>query len=940
MKARKYRNKNSVSKKTKLSQAVQQILLGMALSSSAYALQAQELNENGSAEKDDIEVIAVSGSYVKSLEKAVEIKRSNISFSDSIVATDIADFPEQNLAEALQRMPGVTIERNKGLGSRVNVRSLPTEFTHVSINGLATASGSGGRDVEFDIFASEIIQSVTVKKSPTAADEEGGIAGSVLISTARPFDYDETQLVASVEAAHNSISEEVDPKFSFLASDTFGDWGALVSFSHSERTNRTDSNSGIDFRPLSRWTEKSGDSQWQSDQTLAVLERDTGVVIDDPLDSDETGRVVFMNKVGDRAYLNEQEKWGATASIQYKPSNDFSLTLDAMLGGYDNTEDEYDAAAYSASSVSALERIHEYDDTTFSEYGMVVLSDVSYAATQHEFLSKENVHETDYSQVSLSLDWQLGEWTVTGLLGYSGAEKTSDRTNLKHTAYAPSRTRYTSTGGETIPSDNPDTIDMYNSPGSYLFDFYNVDLEEITDDKYAAQFDFSRGVFWDAFPALAKVQFGARYTDKSKERNLGNVQVKGPTAGDSSWSGERTLEDSELTLISDLVPGGAYLPEVEGKGGWSQVSNGYARNEFRYDGFNVPFQDNQFYRVDEEVLSIYAMADFEFNVGQFPVSLNAGVRAVDTSVLSFGYHQVQLPDGSTGYTDEPVSKKGSYTDVLPSLNMVVELSDSVLLRAAASETFIRPALGDIAYKRTVSVNEFKYRDGNPDLKPTYADQWELGVEWYLDNGGILAASYFDKTVEGVVRESLTGVVKDVTKYNDNGTLDGVYDFDVYQKVNDEGSYDVSGIELIAQFPLKALHSSLEGFGINSNYTKLDNSLTGSSDLGIPTPPPGLAETTYNFTAYYENNSFDARVSYNYKDEYVERVERSMYPVYRDDYGQVDISLGYKINDSIKVVVEGINITDEATKGYTMDPKFPTMYEFSGRRVSLGIRGSI
>lgn len=272
--------------------------------------------------------------------------------------------------------------------------------------------------------------------------------------------------------------------------------------------------------------------------------------------------------------------------------------------------------------------------------------------------------------------------------------------------------------------------------------------------------------------------------------------------------------------------------------------------------------------------------------------------------------------------------------------MVVELSDSVLLRAAASETFIRPALGDIAYKRTVSVNEFKYFDGNPDLEPTYADQWELGVEWYLDNGGILAASYFDKTIEGVVRESLTGVVKDVTKYNDNGTLDGVYDFDVYQKVNDEGSYDVSGIELIAQFPLKALHSSLEGFGINSNYTKLDNSLTGSSDLGIPTPPPGLAETTYNFTAYYENNSFDARVSYNYKDEYVERVERSMYPVYRDDYGQVDVSLGYKINDSIKIVVEGINVTDEATKGYTMDPKFPTMYEFSGRRISLGIRGSI
>ena len=141
------------------------------------------------AEAAVVDEIVVTGSYRRSLEEAVDIKRKTVGFSDSIVATDVANFPEQNLAEALQRIPGVTIERNKGLGQRVNVRGLPSEFTFVSINGLATASGSGGRDVEFDIFASEIIQQVTVQKSPRAADEEGGIAGSVNISTARPFDY-------------------------------------------------------------------------------------------------------------------------------------------------------------------------------------------------------------------------------------------------------------------------------------------------------------------------------------------------------------------------------------------------------------------------------------------------------------------------------------------------------------------------------------------------------------------------------------------------------------------------------------------------------------------------------------------------------------------------------------------------------------------------------
>jgi iron complex outermembrane receptor protein len=917
------------SNKSQLSETIARIIIGATLVTIPLHSMAQGA--------DLLEEVVVTGSYAKSLEKAIDIKRNAIGFSDSIVATDIADFPEQNLAEALQRMPGVTIERNKGLGSKVNVRSLPSDFTYVSINNLSTASGSGGRDVEFDIFASEIIQSVTVKKSPTAADEEGGIAGSVLMTTARPFDYNDAKFVVSAEGAHNSISEEIDPKVSLLASNTFGDFGALVSLSMAERSNRTDSNSGINFRPLSRWTEKTGSSKWQADQTIDVLERDTGVVITNPMDKEQTNRVVFHDKIGNRAYLNEQDKWGATTAFQYKPSSTFGLTFDAMLGGYDNTEDEYDAAAYTASSISALETVHGYDNTTLAKHGIVVLTDVSYANTQHELLSKENVHKTDYTQYSLNMDWEIGGWIVEGLAGYSGAEKTSDTSNLKHVAYAPSRSRYTNNGGETLVSANPKSIDMYNSPEKYLFDSYEVNLEEIQDDKYAAQLDFIKPMELNFLPALDQVQFGARYTDKSKERDRGTNTVRGPSKDSTAWRNVRTLQDSELTLVSDLVPGGKYLSQASNSPQWSQISNSYARDTFRYDGFNVDFADSEYYRVDEEVLSLYAMSDFKFDIANKPVMINAGVRSVDTTVLSFGYHQIQNSNGSTGYTPAPISKEGNYSDVLPSVNASMELTESLLLRAGASQTLMRPALGDIAYKRTVSISEFKYRDGNPDLKPTYADQWELGLEWYVGEGALFAASYFEKKIEGVVRESLTGIVKDVTKYNANGTIDGVYDFEIYQKVNADGAYDVSGVELIAQFPLSMLHESLEGFGINANFTMLDNSLTGESDLGIPTPPEGLADETYNLTAYYENEKFDARISYNYKDKYVESIASDMYPVYRDAYGQTDLSLGYQVIDNIKVVLEGINITDEETSAYTIDPAFPTMYEFSGRRISLGVR---
>lgn len=895
------------------------------------ALATPEPSASTAPEAQQLESVVVMGSYSRSLEQAVDIKRANIGFSDSIVATDVADFPEQNLAEALQRMPGVTIERNKGLGSKVSVRGLPSEYTHVSINDLATASGSGGRDVEFDIFASEIIQQVTVQKSPTAADEEGGIAGSVQISTARPFDYSGRKLVLSAEGAHNSISEETDPKFSFLASDTWGDWGALVSFSHAERTNRTDSTSGINFRPMSRFLGASGTRGAQAE---AVIERDTGRIITNRANTAESNLIVFQDKVGDRAYLNDQEKWGATASLQYRPSSNFSLTFDAMLGGYDTTEDEYDAAAYSASSRSTLETIHEYDDTTLADHGILVLRDVSYTATQHEFLSKERINETDFSQYSLAMDWKGDGWDVDAMLGYSGAEKTSDFANLKHVAYAPSRTRWTGRSGETIPSASSAGFDMYNSPSRYLFEAYETTLERIDDDKYAAQLDFSKALDLAFLPALRTVQVGARYTDKSKERDYGELKITGPGPGNTSWVNTRTLADSPLQRISDIVPGGAY--GMKGLD-WQQVSNDYARSFFRYPGFVTPFDDGQYYRVDEDVASVYAMADFAFDLGRVPVAVNAGARYVDTSVLSFGYHPVQNPDGTTGYTDTPVSKKGSYKDVLPSLNLTAELSHDLLLRAAASETLIRPALTDVAYKRTASWSSFRFTDGNPDLQPTYAKQWEIGLEKYLANGGLLAASYFHKKIDGVVVNSLTGVVQDVAVYNANGTLNGYYDFDVYQPVNASGSYDVDGIELIAQVPLDALHSALEGFGINANYTMLDSSLAGASDLGIRTPMPGLAEKTYNVTVYYENDRFDARLSYNHKDEYVESIGYNMYPIWRDAYGQLDVSIGYRLTDHIKLSLKGINMTDEETSGYTMDPSFPTMYEKSGRRISLGLR---
>lgn len=881
----------------------------------------------------DTETVVVSG-YRQSLEKAADIKRETIGFSDSIIATDIADFPEQNLAEALQRLPGITIERTRGLGTRAAVRGLPTEFTQVTINNLATASGSGGRAVDFDMFASELMQRITVHKSPTAADEEGGIAGSIAIRTARPFDFKGLKLVGSAEGAYNSISEAIDPKYSALASNTWGAWGVLVSASMGDRTNRTDSNSGINFRPMFRFLEASSP---RNTQAAAVLARDAGVVVKNMKDRNETGRIIFQDKAGDRIYLDKQHKWGVSTALQYKPSDNFSVSFDALFGGYKPHQDTYDAAAYSASSKSTLQTIHAFDDKTLSEYGMVVLRDVSYTATQHEFLSTEYVNKSDYRQFSLDADWQTGAWKISALAGYSGANSSHDYANTKHVAYKPTRTRWTEKGGETIASADPKTFDMYNSPSSYLFEAYETTYEEVADDKYAAQLQVNRAFSLDFLPALSSVDLGMRYTNTAKERTYGEEKIQGPTRGSTAWLNVRTLADSELVKASDIVGGGAYsVRDIS----WAQIPNDYARATFRPAGFTTPFQPDGYYKVQEEIYSIYGMVNFDFHVASVPVSVNAGGRYIDTNVVSAGYHQVQNANGSTGYTSAPISSEGRYQEFLPSFNAHADLWDGLVLRAAASQTLMRPALTDLAYKRTASWNSFRFTDGNPGLKPTYADQWEVGLEKYFDNGALISGSYFFKRIAGVVRSALTGTVKNVTKYNANGTVDGVYDFDVYQPVNADGSYDVNGFELAAVVPFGMLHPWLEGFGINANYTLLDSSLTGQSIINIPTPPVGLAKNTFNLTLYYENGPFEARASYNYKDRYVENIGYEMYPIYRSAYGQLDISASYRIGEHFQIELKGINMSDAPTKGYTIDPSYPTMYEFSGRRISLGVRAEL
>jgi iron complex outermembrane recepter protein len=733
------------------------------------------------------EVVVSASSYRESLKKAIDMKRDGVGFSDSIVATDIADFPDQNLAEALQRIPGVAIDRNRGLGERVNIRSLGSQFTHTTINNIATASGSGGREVDFSIFASELIQSVSVNKSPTAADEEGGVAGVVSIKTAQPFDYDGFKLVGSVEATDNSSSEETDPRYAFLISDTFADdtWGALFSYASGDRTIRSDEMYVDEFFSL-------GDRLYDRN--------DAGTDATTPANLDPD--IIYPEKIQDSTNLIQQEVWGATASVQFRPTESLELAFDVMLGGMDEQVDTYLHDTYTGPATSA-------SNLTIDDFGMITAG--TFENALQEFKTYRDQIEKEFTQVGFTADWQVGDWDIDGLLGYNKAERHVASDYFKwattdHNLIYNLEGRYFSRSSSTFdPLQNADAG----------FSNYDLDVTDVTNDKKVVELNFKRLLDVSILPAmnfnLSSVQFGVRYSEKSVENEYGYTRVKGDTLtenpdGTISTSEEYVNQPMSLVgaqLLSDILPGGGY--QGDGVKDWLAGSVDAALAYYIPSSRRVPvqFRPNSYYQVDEDVLSLYAMGDFDFDIGALPSQLNIGVRYVTTDQSSYGYKEE---------TDAPPTRVGfstDYDDVLPSLNLRVNLMEDLLLRFAVAKVMSRAQLRDLSGSLSVSEVNGTIKAGNPDLEPLRADQVDLSLEWYFSEEALMAVTLFKKDLDSVISE------------DENGTM--VYQgntYDLTTKVNVEG-IDLEGVELIFQMPFTFLPGALDGLGVNMNYTYVD-----------------------------------------------------------------------------------------------------------------------
>ncbi|AWH45073.1 TonB-dependent receptor [Stenotrophomonas sp. ZAC14A_NAIMI4_1] len=873
------------------------------------------------ANPTELDAVTVTG-YRASVEKALDIKRSEKGMVDAIVAEDIANFPDLNLAESLQRIPGVTITRDAGEGRNISVRGLGPDFTRVRINGLEALTTVGGSDqsggtnrsrgFDFNVFASDLFSQLIVRKTASADVEEGSLGATVDLRTARPFDYDGFTFAASGQGSFNDLAEKASPRAAALIADTWADgrFGGLLSVAYSERRVREEgSNTGRwysassngGFSPSSPFTAGLADGVWHPYfPRYTLLEHD-------------------------------QKRLGVTASLQWKPTDNTEFALDALYSKIDTVRSEkYIEAisfAYSAQKQNMVLRDGYIDPSS----GALLYGLFDGAGVRSE--QRRDEWNTAFKQVSLSGEHRFSDaFKVNLLAGHSSSKHANPvQTTLIMDKSNVSGYSYDFRDSVTHPTFNYG-IDPTDANGWTLAEVrLRPQYASNSFDNGALDFTWNFGPSFTLRGGLLAKDYKF---DTSEYRRQSETVV--PTFADGSYTVPAALVDiARLGGVAGspdawAVPDLAALSQLLGIYSGQGIYQLYERNATRRN-------------VEERDRGAWLMGEFGFDIGSVPVSGNVGVRRVKTSQSSTGYSTV---DGAMVLTH--VSR--DYTDTLPSLNLVAELAPDLMLRFGAAKVMARPGLSSLTPGTTLSLSSgHRYvNGGNPNLDPIRARTLDLGVEWYFQEGGLLGLALFHKDIESFVQGTST-----VMPFSASGLpaslLDGTgvspnEDFTFTRPLNTPGG-DLKGAEFNYVQPFSFLPGRWSNLGLQLNYTWVDSQiqyLTSTGAASLKTDLTGLSKNSYNSTLFYEGEKLGARVSYTHRDGYYTQVPASVQGFSfhgMDAVDTLDASISWKIDDHLEVSLEGINLTNETSNEWvgTTAWKLPLTYTQTGREFLLGLR---
>ncbi|WP_417451046.1 TonB-dependent receptor [Kordiimonas sp.] len=835
----------------------------LAMLGSASTAFAQEQVADGSVQEfEEIVVTGIRGA----LRKSLDMKRNNNAIVDAVSSEDIGKFPDKNVAESLQRVPGVTIQRQFGEGAAVSIRGAGNELTLTTLNGQNVASTGwfvlepAKRSFNYELLPSELVGNIEVYKSSQADLAEGGVGGTVVINTRKPLDMDSLSVYGSVEGQHQTDSDKIDPQFSGLVSwkNEKENFGLMVSGVYQRRHLQRQGNEAF-------W-------EWGA---------------------------------GPVAFEQDRRRSAITATAQFRPTENLDIVANYM--DMKMRADNTNYALWLTQGNTSWSGVDVPDNCL--QNGTPVCGPIGlayYQARPREATMNSSVYDVTatYAGDGYQLELQGGHTTSTGGTDFemvvddgSGGVPvpggTYDFTNGEQTW---------DTNGFDISSYDPGSLTMGTGP--------NFNRTPKTDQETYAQADLEFDV---DFGLVKSIKTGLKYADhNSTSRRFEYIQAAGfnPTIS----------TDGLILGTMDIGAGDYQMLQIDADAlkDWAKAS---------ITGENEDL--GAYSEIDEINISAYAMAAFEGD----------GFRG------NFGVRYAHTDATSTYYLDGAQTEaEASYSEILPSFNIAIDLADDVILRGSAARTMARPQYVDMYVNPNVTGsnddlpnNQF-WIVGNVGLKPFVANQFDLGVEWYFAEGSLFSVGVFMKDVKNFVN---------FTEYHANA---GQIPFDlpaeeaangwtVQEKINGKAA-TIKGFE--AQFQ----QDFQNGFGAILNYTYTDTSTDADTFVDGNPYLSDSSKHSYNVTGYYEAERFQTRVSYNWRSSYMLRESGSYGNRLHKPYGSLDMSASYFITDQVSLNLDVVNLLEDRSKQFGNNVEatpnsgftggFP-LYEFEmARRVTLGV----
>lgn len=937
------------------------LLAGGALAVAGTA-QAQEAAAEAQVAAEDAapaDAIVVTG-FRQSLQAAINVKKNAVGAVDAIVAEDIAKFPDQNLAESLQRIPGISISRDAGEGRAITVRGLSSQFTRVRVNGMETvatstdgASANRDRAFDFNVFASELFSSIVVHKTAEASLDEGSLGAVVDLNTGNPLAGKAgITAVASVVGTYNDLSDYVGPRLAGLLSwrNDAGTFGASISAAYQKTQVLELGNNSV------RWAQARFDGV---DGTNCFTRPNSGGTYVQSAACDEAALSFHPRIPRYGEVKHDRERLGITGSLQFAPTDKTKFSIDGLFSRFNADREEQWGEVLLRSNERSINVVNPvYDDN--NNMISATLND-AWVRTEH-YLRKS---QTEFYQLGGSWDQDVSDtfrFTVQGGFSKSNAEipvettfvfddrdaqgYSYDYTDMKH----PKLTFGTSV---TDPA-NFQLAEIRDRPSSVINKFKTVQLR--TEWDVADGFTVKAGGVWRQFnfDTEAYTRDTAVCGNGGVDRVLGTLTCSATSAfGPSAIYGFPV--NAALSQVFNMGNAGQpagntnswLVPNLDAAAGLTKL----------YDRALVADAGN-IRGVQETTKGVYLQFDAKGELFGLEYALNAGTRYVKTEQSSYGL---------VGAVQTTVER--SYSDWLPAANLALYPTENVILRGAVAEVITRPSLGSLTPGGTADGFNYRVSTGNPFLKPFRATNFDLAAEWYFAPQAVLSVAWFKKDIATFTRSaSLTGLtfaetgapVSSLSPSSPAALNPGQLLEDRWTlatTVNGEGAV-LKGWEFSAQIPFKIFTEGFLGnFGIIANATFISSSaeyeLQGpitvarlpNGNLGplnnvvVTNTLANVSKRAFNGTFYYDDGKFSARVMGTYRGRYHEGASGTGNLL--EGYGpmfNLDASMRLKLTDWVEISVEGNNLLDTYRYRYT-DFDANRNYENNhfGRNLLVGAR---